>query len=87
MQVKMQVPDQIDNIIQSVDIRELLSPGGFRDHVQNDFPQGQLIKIIRDFCICGDHVLKKVPGVGATHHLALHPGERTGDRLQSIGAG
>ena len=49
--------DEIDDLVQGVDVRKLLSARRLADHVQDDLPKGQLVEVVRNFSVPGDQIL------------------------------
>ena len=52
------VSDEVDDVLQGVDVWKFLSPRRFADHIQDNFPQRQLVQVIGNFSIAGNQILK-----------------------------
>ena len=74
----------MDDVIQRVDLLELVASRGLRQHVDDDLPDREVIKVRRNLGVGGEEPREEVAWVDTVLHLFLHPRDRTCDNREVV---
>ena len=71
----------MDDVVQRVDLLQLEASRGLRQHVDDDLPDREVVKVRRNLGVGGEEPREEVAGVDPVLHLFLHPRDRTCDNI------
>ena len=74
----------MDDVVQRVDLFQLVASRGLRQHVDDDLPDREVVKVRRNLRVWGEEPREEVAWVDTVLHLFLHPRDRTCDNREVV---